>query len=130
MYICRPPDWFNIPVVLVQGVDAIPLLQHILDQKKNGNGHRIRFGIAKSSWSIPETQVTKSYTLGFRGNAKTNNSINRFTSIVENIIYIFIYLQFICDANSNEKCIPANRIIGGNENIKGRLNYKKADWSL
>jgi hypothetical protein len=58
MYICRPPNWFKIPIVLVQGVDAIPLLQHILDQQKNINGRRIRFGIAKSNASIPGTQVT------------------------------------------------------------------------
>ena len=45
-------------MVLVQGVDAVPLLQHILDKKKHGHGRRIHFGIAKSNSSIPETQVT------------------------------------------------------------------------
>jgi hypothetical protein len=42
----------------------------------------------------------------------------------------FIHLQFICDANPDEKCIPAKRIIGGNKDIKGRFIYKNAHWLL
>ena len=44
-------------MVLVQGVDALPLLQHIIKQQRDGDMEPVRFGIAKSSETIPETKV-------------------------------------------------------------------------
>ena len=57
MYISRPPSWFKIPIVLVQWVDAIPLLLHIVDNQRDGYIEPVRFGIALSNKTIPETKV-------------------------------------------------------------------------
>ena len=45
-------------MVLVQGVDAIPVLEHILKLQNNGSVESLLVGIAKSINKIPETKVS------------------------------------------------------------------------
>ena len=53
----RRPFSFPIPIVLVQNVDALPLLEHVLQHKKDKVGQNVIFGIGMKNTSIPETKV-------------------------------------------------------------------------
>ena len=53
-----PPPAYKNPILLVQGIDARPLLRYILElQKKDTTESLLLVGIAKSNFTIPETKV-------------------------------------------------------------------------
>ena len=58
----RRPFSLPIPIVLVQSVDALPLLEHILQHKNDKIGENATFGIGKKNTSIPETMVDVLFT--------------------------------------------------------------------
>ena len=112
----RPPENFSIPMVLIQDVDAIPFLQFIFHQQKYVDVSGALFGITKTKEIIPSPKVCFkfSYHMILITLLYSLYHIHGFFSYTYSI-------QFICDTDANEKCIPADNILGGNKDIKGIL---------
>ena len=101
-------------MVLIQDVDAIPFLQFIFHQQKYVDVSGALFGITKTKEIIPSPKVCFKFS---------------YHMILITLLYLLHYIfgffsytysiQFICDTDANEKCIPADNILGGNKDIKG-----------
>ena len=102
-------------MVLIQDVDAIPFLQFIFHQQKYVDVSGALFGITKTKEIIPSPKVC----------FKFSYHVFFILSHLSYYVYgIFIYtysIQFICDTDPYEKCIPSDNILGGNKDIKGIL---------
>ena len=114
LLLSRPPENFSIPMVLIQDVDAIPFLQFIFHQQKYVDVSGALFGITKTKEIIPNPKVCFKFPYLM--------ILITFLYLLHYIFGFFSYtysIQFICDTDANEKCIPADNILGGNKDIKG-----------
>ena len=59
----RRPLSFPIPIVLVQSVDALPFLEHVVQHKNDKIGQNAIFGIGMKNTSIPGTMVVFAYIM-------------------------------------------------------------------